>query len=1631
MKKLFLFLSLLITTCSAFAQPVTGPNHVCVGSTITLGDASPGGSWVSQFPMYGTITTGSGVFTGVSAGVTMVTYNFSGGGFTTYLVTVNPLPAPITGTLTVCQGNTTSLGDPTAGGSWSSSSPPCGTVNLSGVVTGISAPCSTTISYTLATGCYTTVVVNVLAGPAVHHIYGGGVYCPGSPCPHIYMDSSQVGVNYQVFCGGTPLGSPIAGTGGTIDIGALCTACVYTVVATNVTTGCSAIMSGSVTVTLGALPVVYIVGGGGTHCDTTTCPHITLSGSDIGVTYKLMCSGSVVLTRTGTGAAIDFGAECTNCTYSVVATNDATGCSNTMTGTAVVSSGTPCPITGATVICVGSTSTLSACTGCRWASSTPAVISIDPCSGVVTGNSPGAATISFTSASGCVSTITVSVTATCGACSLLCGNGDFEVPSSVTGSTYYSGGITCWNTTDSTGSGSAIEIWHNMAGFPAYSGSQNIEINARSASTVYTDFTVTSSGTYYISFAHKGRYILPDGMSVWLATAPFTAPTHSNPHPGATALSGTILDNNSAWSYPNTISYTFSPGTYRLFFHSDSWGGGTEAGGNLLDDVAVTRSHPIAGPATVCVGSPVSETDADSCGGTWHSSTPGVATISSSGLVTPLTPGVDTITFTSSCTGCSISKIITVTAPPAVYTVGGGGSHCDTTTCPHITLSNSYVGVTYKVMCGSSVVLTRAGTGAAIDFGTECTNCSYSVVASNDASGCTTTMSGTAVVSSSTPCVITGGTSICVGQTETLSGCSGCGWSSSDPTVATIGSCDHVVTGVGAGVVTLSYANGSCFSTFTITVNPLPVAYTVTGGGLYCTGPCTSCPHVGLSNSQVGVNYQLYCGSTAVPPILAGTGGPLDFGTQCGPCVYTIKATNTATGCTNTMTGSVSSAPIIPCTITGPTSVCVGSDITLSGCSGTCGWSSSSTGTATVGSCSGDVHGVTAGVVTITFTSLSGCISTYTVTVNPVCPIIGLLSVCLGQTIALSSPCTGGIWTSSMPTVATIGGSGSVTPVMTGTTTVTYSSSTGCSNSVVVTVNTVPPTPVITGGPLSICIGGTSTLTGAPGGGNWLLFDFTSGPFGTLSSTTTDPTTFTGTSSGVQNILYIVSNACGNSAAVALVSVNVLPPISGLTSVCVGSNITLTEGTTGNWSSSSTGVATVSPSIGVSTTTVHGVTPGTTTITFTTSAGCSTTWVVSVDSIPHITGILAYCAYASYIPGLTGSPSGGSWTETTTGHASLVSLSTATSAINAFGPGTETFTYTSSAGCHSSVVVTINPIPHLSGHTSMCMGTSITLTPTVTGPGVPTWTIYPGTHATISGGVVTAPVTSGGPYVENISYSINGCVAFYTVTINPTPTINGLSDVCVGSSILESSSTGTTGGWSLSPTTPYASLSAAAGISVTVFGHVAGTVTLNFTPASLCAAPPKVITVHAANNAGVLSVTPHPLCVGPPGGTISLGGGDPGGHWTASCAGTIITGLHIEVPPFPGSLSSESCGLIYTVSSRYCPDALSFVGFEVDACGVHSHRDGREAEGDETGIVTTPELKVFPNPNQGTFTVNLLSDKDEPADVKITNMVGETINKFITTTNKVNEIKINDPAGIYLVTVTTAHGHYVAKVVAE
>ena len=91
-------------------------------------------------------------------------------------------------------------------------------------------------------------------------------------------------------------------------------------------------------------------------------------------------------------------------------------------------------------------------------------------------------------------------------------------------------------------------------------------------------------------------------------------------------------------------------------------------------------------------------------------------------------------------------------------------------------------------------------------------------------------------------------------------------------------------------------------------VNTNPVAYTVTGGGAFCTDAtgATGVP-IGLSNSEIGVSYQLQLPSTGfnVGTPVSGTGTAISFGNQTILTNYIVLATKNTSTCTTRMIDSV------------------------------------------------------------------------------------------------------------------------------------------------------------------------------------------------------------------------------------------------------------------------------------------------------------------------------------------------------------------------------------------------------------------------------------------------------------------------------------------------------------------------------------------------------------------------------------------------------------------------------------------------------------------------------------------------------------------------------------------------------
>ncbi len=149
--------------------------------------------------------------------------------------------------------------------------------------------------------------------------------------------------------------------------------------------------------------------------------------------------------------------------------------------------------------------------------------------------------------------------------------------------------------------------------------------------------------------------------------------------------------------------------------------------------------------------------------------------------------------------------------------------------------------------------------------------------------------------------------------------------------------------------------------------------------------------------------------------------------------------------------------------------------------------------------------------------------------------------------------------------------------------------------------------------------------------------------------------------------------------------------------------------------------------------------------------------------------------------------------------------------------------------------------------------------------------------------------------------------------------------------------------------------------------------------------------------------------------TVTLAGTVAGGVWSSAStsiatvtSGGIVTGVAAGTTTISYAVSS-SCGTSWAT--------LPFKVRPVSAC-----------EGAVNTITAAGGLWIFPNPCNGTFSVNLVSAVNEEVDMFITNLLGQKIKELTTTTNKQQIIDLNAPVGIYFLSVRTASEYWSEKV---
>ena len=1337
-----------------------GAGQVCAGATTTLTDSITGGTWTSSSGSYATAGATTGLISGITAGPVTITYTLPTGCMVLDPFVVNPLPAVITGTASVCLGLTTTLSDATTGGSWVSGTTTIATIGSgTGLVTGVATGTSI-ISYILPTSCKVTKIVTVNPLPGI--ISGTSVICQGGSA--MFTDAGS-----GTWSSSNPSVASVVSSSGAVSGVAAGTATItYTLPTT-----CIATYGVSINPAPAAIAGLSGVCAGA----STTLTDITPGG--------VWSSGSPGTATAGsTGLVSGITAGLVNISYTLPS-----GCASSLTFTV---NPNPTSITGSGVLCTGQTSLLTDGGGGTWSSGTPSVATIGSLTGLVNAVSPGTSAITYTLPTGCNTTITETV------------NG---VPMAITGTTVICAGFTS-ALSDATPGGTWSSSNPAVASIGSSSGLMT-GVGAGSAVITYT----LSTGCFIIKGVTinplPGPVYSPDsicaGLTTTLSDAGAGTWVSSNP---TVATIGSMSGFVSALvAGTTTITYTLPTGCLIT-------------SGLTVDPLPAG----ITGSGTLCTGTTTLLHDATP-GGSWSSSDFTIAYIDpGTGMVTGYSGGPATIIY-SSVSGCTSSFSISVNPLPA--TISG-----TTTLCAGTTTSLFDGGGTWSCTPSTVATINPAGVVTGISGGT-------ATVTYTLPTGCRTT---TPILVNAAPLPISGPAGMCLGLTSLMTdGTPGGIWGSTAPSVATIYSISGVITATSIGTTTISYTLGTgCSTSVSVTVNSSPGPV---------TGTLSVCPNgtTLLSNGAPGGTWTITPMATAI----IGTSSGLVTGLLPGTATVTYSL---GAGCT--VTGVVTVNPL-PGYISGTPVVCVGSTVVLSDPTPGGTWISGSTIIAAAGAATGIISGSSTGTSVITYTLSTGCYRTVVATVNPLPPpISGLSGVCAGSVIDLTDPGSGGVWSSSPGTVATIGTSGIVTGVLAGLATVSYTLSTGCRSTKTIYVN---PLPGLISGPSQVCVGSSVTLTDA-GGGTW----------STGSSIITAGSVsgvITAIETGVATVTYTLSTGC---SVTTNITVNALPaPIGGASAVCVGATITLTDTGSGTWSSSVPALATAGSATGI----VTGISTGPATITYLSAAGCIATHVVTVSSSPGaITGPSAVCAGGTIT--LSDPVPGGAWSSSTVLAGTVGALTGIVSGLTT-GLST-TITYSLGAGCTVTKIITVSPSPAaITGSSAICAGMTTPLGDVTTGG---TWSSTPLIIATISGtGIVTG--VSGG--TATIDYTAAGCSATKLVTINPTPSaISGPNTVCMDGIITETD--GTSGGlWSTPSTT--ITIGSSTGV---ITGISSGTAIISY-GAGTCLVTRTIY------------INPVPVISGPTGyctgATGTLTSSVPGGSWYSGLTSVAAIGASTGV----------------------------------------------------------------------------------------------------------------------------------------
>ena len=694
------------------------------------------------------------------------------------------------------------------------------------------------------------------------------------------------------------------------------------------------------------------------------------------------------------------------------------------------------------------------------------------------------------------------------------------------------------------------------------------------------------------------------------------------------------------------------------------------------------------------------------------------------------------------------------------------------------------------ICTGNNTTLTASG-GVGYVWSTGATTPSINVSEPNEyyvvaraSNGCTDTAYVT--VANFNEVVISGNTSICAGESTTLSvtECTSYLWSTGETTQSIEVSTE--------GLYSVTATNAQCEANTSVyvAVNALPTP-TITGTTAICGGTSTTLTANG------GTSYAWNNGANT-QSIEASSAG-----------AYTVTVTN-ATGCTASAVTSVVSAPNPSVQISGNLTACQGESVTLTASGGTSyNWSNSAN--------TASINPTQSGTYIVTAYNVLGCEATASAEVvispNPQLNITAPQTICNNGSAVLSV--SDNLGTTLTSCVWSNGGSGtsiSVSPTATTNYTVTVTNSNGCTAQASTSVAVAEQLSLSLAGNTSICGNESATLTvSGISPSNVSTYAWSNGA---------NTASVSVSASGTYSVIVTDVNGCtGYATTTVSAAENPVASISGQQSVCSGSSATLlaSGGTSYQWSDGSTDAS------------ISVTTGGTYTVVVTNGAGCTATAsamvTVNESPSPQINGTLSICE-------------GESTTLSVTGGDSFVWSNGSTSAnINVTSSGNYSVIASNSNGCTASasaiVNVMENPTVTISGEPSMCVGSATYLT--AEGGVSYVWSNgFQGSNINVS---------EAGTY-SVIATGTNGCTSSASMAVvqysAPEVTISGNTTVCEGSNETLTASGGVSYVWSTGETSSAISVNAFGIYSVTATGNGGCTSTANVT-VFVASAPNPVI----------------------------------------------------------------------------------------------------------------------------------------------------------------------------------------------